>query len=916
MSHHGTAVSSPSRSTRAVAVCALLALLACTACLQEIVCGISGGHWNLAEMRCEPRPFGKSSVAAGPGTPLLIGAAAHVPGALGTNWRSDVEVHSLGDEVAAFTLSLLEHGEDNGDPATRELSLAPGESLRLGDVLAAEFGFEGQAALLVTPTAGRIAVSSRTYNLLGAGNDLGLPAGATFGQFIPAVPLGAALGAGEEGRIVQLQHDAAFRTNLALVNASAVECRIEADLHAADGTRLGTISPTLAPREYRQINRVFERATSDPVDDGYAVVRTSDACSFHAFASVVDNLTGDPVAVNAVRPDDVLPRTPAYVVASAHVPGAAGTNWRTDVQVHNPGAGTVGFTIELLAHGADNTAPESRQFTLGPGLSRRFADVLDTVFGLEGQAALRITPSDGRLIVTSRTYNLLGAGNDLGLPAGATFGQFIPSIPASEAIGFGGEGRLIQLAQDPAGGGFRTNLVLVSGSPAAVDVEADLYAADGASLGKVTRRLAPFEYRQLNRVFEQVTGEAVADGYAIVRTTTPGGRLYALASVVDNLTGDPVGMAAPEILAPAAEEVVGGFESVLSALGDVGIESVVDRLQLVGVGAVLDGIADTDPDHRQRIPGGVVIDYGTGVLLGNGMLVEGALTLDASTLTVTEQAIAGTVAVTSDGLRSNGEPVPIGAAAATFDLARRADRSVVGTITLGPARAAKDSGAIVGEISIDTSVCPWFPIGGSVTLDLAVLVLTLNFSDDCDGGVDHAIEPISAFSYSYANPAAAGADDYIVSTTNAEVAQEGAVWYWRPMAGAETLADTTPGVIIYHVPLAGPILGGRLRATLACFHWTYSQGSAVLYGSTDGVTWQVLDAVETPPDVGEVTTGGWNGDLPDLFLGARDVWLRVELLSWGPNAPIGGIMVNTAQHSRWAEGGTNPVFELEVTLGE
>ena len=41
---------------------------------------------------------------------------------------------------------------------------------------------------------------------------------------------------------------------------------------------------------------------------------------------------------------------------------------------------------------------------------------------------------------------------------------------------------------------------------------------------------------------ESVTGDVVEDGYAVVRTTTDIGAVFALASVVDNLTGDPVAL--------------------------------------------------------------------------------------------------------------------------------------------------------------------------------------------------------------------------------------------------------------------------------------------------------------------------------------------------------------------------------------
>ncbi len=41
-------------------------------------------------------------------------------------------------------------------------------------------------------------------------------------------------------------------------------------------------------------------------------------------------------------------------------------------------------------------------------------------------------------------------------------------------------------------------------------------------------------------VFGKVAAGEVADGYAVVRTTTSGGGLLTFASVIDNLTNDPI----------------------------------------------------------------------------------------------------------------------------------------------------------------------------------------------------------------------------------------------------------------------------------------------------------------------------------------------------------------------------------------
>ncbi len=232
-----------------------------------------------------------------------------------------------------------------------------------------------------------------------------------------------------------------------------------------------------------------------------------------------------------------------FVPAAAHASGANGASWRTDLEVHNPGTTSAAFAVKLLVRDADNASSATKSYTLPARQSRRFTDVLKTEFAFDGAAALRIGETSGSLVVTSRTYNLLGA-NPWGLLQGASFSQFVPGIGESEAIAYGQEGRLIHLTQQPSAtlNGFRTNLGIVNATASPIDVTVDLYRANGAFLGRkqgAQTRLPALGFRQLN----EVLGEwgTVADGYAVVKTTTPGGKLFAFATVIDNHnSGDPV----------------------------------------------------------------------------------------------------------------------------------------------------------------------------------------------------------------------------------------------------------------------------------------------------------------------------------------------------------------------------------------
>jgi PKD domain len=219
-----------------------------------------------------------------------------------------------------------------------------------------------------------------------------------------------------------------------------------------------------------------------------------------------------------------------YVLAAAHAPGANGTVWRTDLEVYNAGSATATYTITLLPRGTDNLSASGQSFTVPPGTATRHTDVLYTDFGFTGSAALRISPTAGKILVTSRTYNLGVSG---------TYGQFVPAVPLAQAIGEGQTAYLLQLSHDPGlKVGFRTNVGLVNPTPVDEDVTLTFYSSDGTSLGTTTYTLKPYDYEQLDRAFELVTSNVVDDGFVTV-SNVGNGLFFAYASVVDNITGDP-----------------------------------------------------------------------------------------------------------------------------------------------------------------------------------------------------------------------------------------------------------------------------------------------------------------------------------------------------------------------------------------
>jgi hypothetical protein len=68
----------------------------------------------------------------------------------------------------------------------------------------------------------------------------------------------------------------------------------------------------------------------------------------------------------------------------------------------------------------------------------------------------------------------------------------------------------------------------------------------------------------------------------------------------------------------------------------------------------------------------------------------------------------------------------------------------------------------------------------------------------------------------------------------------------------------------------------------------------------------------TPPAFGQANNLGWV-DVPQSLIGFDQLWLRIDMYSYGSSAPSGGVFTNTAQFSRYDANTQNTSFSLSVT---
>jgi CubicO group peptidase (beta-lactamase class C family) len=217
-----------------------------------------------------------------------IAAAAHSGGAHGSVWRTDICLLNRSNGTA--TAELRFRGSD-GDAAALVVEVADGEQVVVRDVVS-ELGMSGSGSIEVFSDRLLLA-SSRTYNASSDGS---------FGLFLDGVPVRAAAIVGDIVWLPQLQQNAAFRTNLGLLNTGDFEARVRIFLYDESGNELVSRWRTLEPRAWMQLQEPFSRlAGRTDIDAGYARIKVDSGDGVIAYASVIDNATNDGTAISMKR---------------------------------------------------------------------------------------------------------------------------------------------------------------------------------------------------------------------------------------------------------------------------------------------------------------------------------------------------------------------------------------------------------------------------------------------------------------------------------------------------------------------------------------------------------------------------------------------------------------------------------------
>jgi hypothetical protein len=469
---------------------------------------------------------------------LIIPAVGHALGANNSLFESDLRIANITAQAMTYLLNFTltaTDGTQSGQSTTIQVN--PGSTMALDDILTSFFGdgSDGSSALgaleirpMTTTQSGTVSVqtvaSSRTYDSTPTG---------TFGQFIPAIPFSQFISQSIDSSpnpilsLQQIAQSSAYRTNFGIVEGAGEPANVLVHVFNNQGTEVVPPIPlSLLPGEHMQRNLLADNNIT-LTDGRFEVEVVSPTGKVSAYASVIDNLTNDPLMVFPVlKGSEAATR---YVI-----PGVADINngvasWRSDIRLFNPGSTDVSATLTYFPQPGNTGASGPTQVTITAGQVLAINNSLNQLFTLSntGGSMLVTTPASSKLVVTARTYNQTSNG---------TYGQFIPAVTPADSVGLA-DNRVLQLLQLETSDQFRTNVGFVETSGNPVTIEVSALPTDSKVAAKTQIPLAANQFLQVSLAqFGLGTAYNVRVTVKVISGT---GRVTAYGSVIDAVTQDP-----------------------------------------------------------------------------------------------------------------------------------------------------------------------------------------------------------------------------------------------------------------------------------------------------------------------------------------------------------------------------------------
>jgi PKD repeat protein len=455
------------------------------------------------------------TVTASPGSrAATLPVAGHVVGAAGATFITDVAVENPSAEAVSATLVFSPSGGET--PLEAPISLAPGETRLLADVVESVFGTSNALGSLRVETEGAppaaLRVAGRTY-VEEAGSTLGLG----------AIGLPSSEAATGDRYLSNLAISESFRTNIGAVNTSEADQTFALHLLDRLGNTLGRTLQTLAPGQQRQwsLVQLFPSASGSGLTA--RIVPSGGGLAPLTYAAVTDNDSSDPTYYPALGPSPVQ-----YVPGIASVTGVGDAFFRSEVSIANSGRGAATVRLTFLERDRNNATAPTATFVLGPYETLHADDALLTLFG--------VTDTYGALLVESDVSPGVAVFERILTDASTTPGTVGQQTDAVSAETLAPRGSVLGIRQDTD---FRTNIGIVNPGTTSATVTLTLVRSPTTVLdvAEVVVPARGYVQRNLAALFP---GAALPPAEVLsVAYDASSQPVLAFASVIDNVSQDP-----------------------------------------------------------------------------------------------------------------------------------------------------------------------------------------------------------------------------------------------------------------------------------------------------------------------------------------------------------------------------------------
>jgi uncharacterized repeat protein (TIGR01451 family) len=489
-------------------------------------------------------PVTPKSSGVPPANALIIPSTGHLDG-INSRWASDVRILNTSSQTVHYQITFTPDNVSQGVKQT-VIETAAGATTALDDVVKTWYGVgslgeSSNGSVEIRPLdnpaktgsddAPNISfttvASSRTYNAAPTS------AAGTLGEFIPAIAfqnfVGKAIDSTHAPTILSLQQIAqndAMRTNLGVMEASGQPAAVLISVFDSAGKKLLETPLTLLGGQHVQLNG-FLAQNKIALNDGRIQVQVAGgAGKVTAYASVIDNKSGDPILISGV---------PLGQTSADHfvLPGVADLNtgtaaWRTDMRIFNPTSTVQNAQVTFYpVNGLGQR--QSTSIGINPGEVKTLDNTLQSLFGLTntGGAIHVQTTSAQPLVISGRTYNLTSNG---------TFGQSTTAVTAADAIGKGDKPLQILGTEDSVRQRTNVGVFEVTGHPATVEVT--VFLPDSKFAPSTQIPLPANGFVQIP-VISSFGLSNIYNARVSMRVVDGDGRIGAYGSVIDQVTQDP-----------------------------------------------------------------------------------------------------------------------------------------------------------------------------------------------------------------------------------------------------------------------------------------------------------------------------------------------------------------------------------------